>query len=106
MKKKVLSLCMTICLTQLSFAQVSWQWAHPVNGKGTNRGQAIATDAQGNVYSTGVFKDTAMFGTIQLISNGNSPDVYISKYDKAGNILWVKSAGGSATLGDAGYGID
>jgi hypothetical protein len=58
-----------------------------------------AVDQDGNVYVTGAFIGTA-FGT--LISNGEH-DVFVSKYDPNGNLLWSYSFGGP--LDDRGTGI-
>ncbi|MBZ4190419.1 hypothetical protein [Niabella beijingensis] len=59
----------------------------------------IATDAAGNVWTTGIFEGTIDgdpgAGTVPLTSNGNL-DVYITKLDVNGNLLWSKSFGGPA----------
>lgn len=48
----------------------------------------IEVDANGNSYITGIFRGTAHFGDISLTSRGNT-DVFIAKYDAAGNVLWA-----------------
>ncbi|MCH8316946.1 MAG: SBBP repeat-containing protein [Bacteroidetes bacterium] len=63
-------------------------------GSGTNIGTGIAVDMNGNVYITGYFRDTVTFGSTQLISAG-SADIFIVKYDTAGNLLWAQRAGGT-----------
>ena len=55
-----------------------------------------------NSYITGIFKDTADFGSTDLTSSGGS-DVFVAKIDSSGDWEWAKSAGGSYT--DTGYGI-
>jgi hypothetical protein len=81
-------------------------WAKAAEGNFSNQGDAISTDASGNVFITGSFSsDTIVFGSVAL-TNTNSwhnPDIFVVKYDAAGNVLWAKSAGGS--YDDYGSGI-
>lgn len=55
--------------------------------------KALTTDATGNIYVTGEFRQTAVFGTTSLSCNGTK-DIFVAKFDSAGNILWAKRAGG------------
>ena len=56
-----------------------------------NWGMGCATDKNGNVYVTGNFSDTTAFGAISLISPINYfGDVFLVKYDSAGNVLWAR----------------
>ncbi|MDP6159742.1 MAG: SBBP repeat-containing protein, partial [Acidimicrobiales bacterium] len=59
---------------------------------------SVAVDSSGNVYTTGYFNDTVDFdpgpGTANLTSNGSS-DVFVSKLDSSGDLVWAKSFGGS-----------
>jgi hypothetical protein len=65
-------------------------------------GKAVAVDIAGNVYVTGMYNDTASFGSVTLNGNGGS-EIFIVKYDADGNLAWAKTAGGLKT--DVGYGI-
>jgi hypothetical protein len=83
------------------------QWAKKAGGSGYDQGYGICTDAAGNVYSTGAFDSVATFGTTVLTSNG-SWDVFVAKYDAAGNFGWALSGGGTASNTferDIGYSI-
>lgn len=74
---------------------LDFQWAKSAGGGSWEYGESIATDASGNVYVTGYFYSASLtFGTYTLTSAG-SDDMYIVKYDPAGNVLWAKCAGGS-----------
>ncbi len=77
-------------------------WGRNAGSDSSDVGQSISADDNCNVYITGQFRKTATFGKYQITSQGKS-DVYIAKYDSAGNSLWVRSAGGS--LNDCGLGI-
>lgn len=77
--------------------QLEWAKCTGVATGGSDIGQAVATDAFGNVYITGLFLDTVDFdpgpGVFNLTSNGYA-DVFIQKLDASGNLLWAKNAGG------------
>ncbi|UCF49216.1 MAG: SBBP repeat-containing protein, partial [Thermoplasmatales archaeon] len=80
----------------------SWQWAKSGGGTGFDNGYGIAMDIDGNIYITGYFKYTAMFGSTNLNSQGDA-DVLISKLNTDGDWLWANSAGG--TRNEYGYDI-
>lgn len=78
----------------------NWSWARQSNGTGTESGECVATDLQGNVVTAGEFgMPAAAFGTSVFtnagIPNTNSRDVFIVKYDSTGSQLWARAAGGS-----------
>jgi Ig-like domain-containing protein/beta-propeller repeat-containing protein len=60
-------------------------------------GWGIATDSAGSVYVTGILKYTSTFGTNTFLESGNNGngDIFVAKYDSAGNLLWVHQAGGT-----------
>ncbi len=77
----------------------NYVWAKRLTGGHLfDYGNAIAVDAAGNVYTTGSFWDTANFdlneSTVSLTSAGMS-DIFVSKLDANGNIVWAKSMGGT-----------
>jgi hypothetical protein len=79
-------------------------WAKREGGIGGDYGRSVATDAIGNVYVTGYFNSpTIAFGTTTLTNASNYTDIFIAKYDAAGNVLWAKRAGGNAS--DIGYSV-
>ncbi len=65
---------------------------------GVTTAQATVTDASGNIYVVG--NATGNFGN-QL--NQGSQDVYLTKYDSAGNQVWSKLVGSAGSA--AGYGV-
>lgn len=78
------------------------QWVRRAGGGLTDFGRAVALDPGGYVYVTGVFQGTAAFERSRLVSRGNS-DIFVAKYDRTGELHWVKQAGGMGE--DRGYGI-
>lgn len=73
-------------------------WARSFGGPTLERGVSIAVDGNGNVYTTGFFSGTVDFdpgpGTLNLTSAGNE-DIFISKLDASGDLVWAVRMGGS-----------
>ncbi len=78
-------------------------WAKKGGSSGDEGGNAVAVDANGNVYSTGFFRATCNFGSGSVTAAGDD-DIFLAKYDNSGTLQWVKRAGGS-TGQDRGMGI-
>lgn len=68
-------------------------WVKKFGGTGKDEGRSVTVDNSGNVYITGFFYGTAKFGSTWLTSSGES-DIFVSKFDANGNMLWVQKAGG------------
>lgn len=77
-------------------------WAEGFAGKDYERANDIALDDDGNTYITGSFRDEITFGDITL--DGNGTDLFATKFDSKGNVVWAKNFGASDF--DYGYGID
>ena len=81
-------------------------WAKAMGNTGTEVSFGIVVDGFGNVYTTGQFSETVDFdpnaGVSNLISAGIN-DVFVSKLDATGNLVWAKAMGG--TTGDTGIGL-
>lgn len=71
------------------------QWAHGIGGTSWDFGNDITADVNGNIYVTGVYADSITFGTTTLsnVSPG-AWNIFIAKYNTAGNVIWAKPAGG------------
>jgi pimeloyl-ACP methyl ester carboxylesterase len=88
-------------------ASGNFLWAKQMGGANTDQVYSIAVDANGNVYTTGLFIGTSDFnpgtGIFNLTSLGTIPDIFVSKLDASGNFLWAKKMGGTNT--EQGYSI-
>jgi hypothetical protein len=76
----------------------TWQWARSAIGEqgGDNSGRKIKAGINGSVYVLGNFTDDSLkFGAITLYHSGvnNSNNLFVAKYDAAGNLLFAKSLG-------------
>lgn len=77
-------------------------WVRNAGGRNDDGSYGIASDISGNSYITGYFSGIAYFGTTKISSIGYT-DIFIAKYDAAGNLVWVKTGGGPYQ--DMAYGI-
>lgn len=79
-------------------------WAKSAGGNNTDYGYGISIDGSGNSYVSGAFfsGSSANFSGTTLAGAG-SFDIFIAKYNSAGTLQWVKSAG--STLSDYGNAI-
>ena len=76
-----------------------------INNEQIEEGAGVAVDGAGNVFVTGSFKGQADFGPFTLTSAGYS-DVFVTKLDPNGSVLWAKSWGGSTRDQGGGITID
>lgn len=70
-------------------------WFRTAGSSSSEEGKGIAVDSKGNIYVTGRFYSSVVFGSTTLTSKGSS-DVFVVKYDNAGKVLWATSAGGTS----------
>jgi len=79
-------------------ANGAFVWAKAIGGQGMNDIKGVTTDANGNIYITGSFSNTADFdpgaGTFNVASNNGSTDAFVAKLDANANLIWVKTIGG------------
>src|SRR5690554_5805871 len=70
-----------------------------MGGSSAGNGTAMAIDSSGNIYTIGLFYQTVDFDpsaiTYTLTSNGET-DIFITKLDAQGNLLWAKQIGGAS----------
>lgn len=70
-------------------------WANqPCKSETDMQSCGMNIDKNNNIFLTGYFSGTAIFGKTKLESKNND-DIFISKMDYNGNALWAKQAGGT-----------
>ncbi|MBD3336737.1 MAG: hypothetical protein GF355_14590, partial [Candidatus Eisenbacteria bacterium] len=79
------------------------RWSEHFGGLGWDRVEAVATDADGNVVVTGCYCGSVDFGGGSITSAGER-DIFVAKYDAAGNHLWSLGFG-DITYFDCGMGV-
>lgn len=72
-------------------------WAKSAGGPLKDWGMSVAVDALSNPYMAGIFRSsTITFGTTTLTNSSTGTyDMFLTKYDPNGNVIWAKSAGGT-----------
>ncbi|HXD94594.1 MAG TPA: SBBP repeat-containing protein, partial [Bacteroidia bacterium] len=84
-------------------------WTKFAGGNTTNNaGSGIATDHNGNIYVTGDFTNASIILGTDTLKNDSAgfDDIFLAKYDRNGNVLWAKSAGGKYSDDSKGISID
>ena len=97
MKSKVIfSLVFVLCSCSILIAQ-NFDWANQIGGSGSEYANSVKVDPNGNVYTVGNFSGVVDFDpspASYTISSLGFSDVFLTKYDSLGNLLWVKIIAG------------
>lgn len=72
-------------------------WIRKVGSAGSDEAFNVTTDAAGDVYIAGGFNSSTLtVGGMTLTNTAlGTKDIFLAKYDPAGNGLWSKNAGGA-----------
>jgi hypothetical protein len=65
-------------------------WAKNFGGNNNDFGNSITTDTEGNIYVAGKFSSNILVFDTSILTNIEGYDVYVSKFDSLGNLLWAK----------------
>lgn len=96
-----LVIALTFC-SNIIAQPVNLRWVKQQGGSGSDAGQSIAIDTSGNVFTIGAFSGTADFNPNQIpaqplyLTSFGLGDIFVSKRDVDGNLIWVKQFGGAA----------
>ena len=85
----------TARLLFVASAQPSWDFAITLGGDLTDHGRAVAADGSDGAFACGYFKGTAIFGDMELTSEGKS-DAYVLHANGTGAIQWAVKVGGTS----------
>ena len=94
--KKITTIIALAIICQISFSQIpQWTWTHGLTGLDDEKSHTIEIDQDLNLLVAGAFNSqTLTVGNTSLSTEG-SHDVFVSKFDSAGNHLWSISMGGT-----------
>jgi hypothetical protein len=80
-------------------------WSHRYGDAMSQSGSAVAVDSAGNVVLAGSFAGAVNFGSAELASAGGA-DVFLAKFDAAGNEEWSKRFGDALDEEVTGMAVD
>ncbi len=86
---------------------VSWVQTIGSSGNEFSYQLGMCIDKSGNIYITNAFTGSCTFSSAnnsnKTVSSNGGNDIYIAKYDKSGNLSWVKTYGNTGE--DVGFDI-
>jgi hypothetical protein len=103
--KTAITIISAICISMAIPAQ-TFSWAKSIGGYSWDQGIAVTTD-NNYVYVTGNFCDTVDFdpgpgiATLAAVTSTNafiSSDIFVAKYDMAGNFVWARQFPGTGGI--------
>jgi hypothetical protein len=108
MKKAILLATLLLSIQHLAYSQIpTWEWSKTLGGQKDDNAKSIACDSKGDVVMVGDFlSDSIITGTIKLrnvhptggvINQYKLSDIFVSKYDSVGNVIWAKNFGSDST---------
>ncbi|HQQ94726.1 MAG TPA: T9SS type A sorting domain-containing protein [Bacteroidia bacterium] len=109
--KLIISILVFLILTYSSFSQ-SFNWAFTVGGKSDDGAISVLSDAHGNLYTLGYFRDTVDFDIGPPVYNhvAQSPyypgDIFLIVTDSLGNYKWSKQIGGPGAIAASSMAMD
>lgn len=83
-------------------------WTRALSSTGTDRVFSIATDKLGHFYIFGCFSGPQITICSDILTNltVNKFDLFVAKYDTAGNCIWTRHAGGTDEDTPTGMAVD
>ncbi len=80
-------------------------WVERAGGNADAKGRPLVVDPAGYIYSSGYFTGAANFGTQNITATAGN-DMFLAKWDTAGNCIWVKKGGGNSEDRGRGLALD
>jgi len=91
--------------TQIPGCKVTHDWSQGVGGNVAFNLADLAVDPVGNLYITGYFQNTIVFGSSAHTSNG-SQDIVLASFTPGGKLRWSRSFGSSSADQGKGVAVD
>jgi hypothetical protein len=73
----------------------NFNWAVSLGGTGGDYPYCIDLDNSGSIYLAGTFRSPIISSGSSFVVNSGAYDVFLAKYSNIGDLLWMKSIGGS-----------
>ena len=87
----------------------NFNWAKQMGGTGRDESLAVQIDVNGSIVHHGVFEGTANFdptGSNFSLTSLGTHDVFVSKLDPSGSLLWISQIGGNGLEHAADLALD
>lgn len=81
------------------------KWARLMDSSSRAYATKVATDNAGNIYVRGMFRDDLTIGNTNLTAVGSRKNMFIAKFNFAGDLTWVRQAEGG-NVDEGGVGVD
>lgn len=75
-----------------------WLWARAITSPNWAYSTGISIDNSGNIFVTGVFRNTVTIGSTTLAGTNDYSD-YVAKLDGSGDCIWIRSVAGTINGG-------
>ncbi len=89
-----------ILILNASLIAQGFQWVKSTVGTSSSYGNAITLDNAGNVYITGSFNESVVFGEGEVnettLNSSDLADFFIAKYNSSGALIWAKQSNSAA----------
>ena len=82
-----------VCVLAMGVAHAQTHWARTIASAIVEHVEDVVVASNGDLFVTGEFSGAATLGGQTLFSAG-STDVFVARLSAAGNLLWVRQAGG------------
>lgn len=96
-KNLALIVLIFLFMNQETYGQFpTFEWAYAWE---SGSGKKILQDSNGDLFIIGEFQDTLDFdpsSNVNIITSNGGGDIYISKWDTDGNMIWTKTIGGTS----------
>ena len=103
MKKKCFLILFFVNLI-MNAQSINWEWAKSFGSNNLDKSNSLAVDSNSNTYTIGRFYGSSItFEGSQSINNNGQSDVFLTKHDASGNLVWAKVIGGLSN--DYGFGV-
>ncbi|TVQ35698.1 MAG: hypothetical protein EA370_09045 [Wenzhouxiangella sp.] len=95
-----------LLLAALVSTQAAAVWPTSLGGEGIDEITGSITDSNGNLYVTGTFSGLARFGADTELGARGGQDIFVARYNAAGQLDWVARAGSNGFDQSAGIARD
>ena len=90
-----LFLCIFLFQYQCYCQVMTPAWARSAGGSSNDEGSCVVADQNGGVYVAGTFKSSSFTIGTTTLTNAGGNDIFLAKFDTAGNFLWAQRYGGT-----------